>query len=95
MLEELAPGRSLREDGVAAEGALRSGTRADRSCVVRFEGMGDVPSEGNTETRTHDDAGIDLTQIDMMLSMTPRQRLETLYHTASSLARLMPDVEAD
>ena len=62
---------------------------------VRSDQMVNQRSEGKIEERVHDDASVDLTQIDMMLSMTPRQRLETLYHTASSLARLMPDVEAD
>lgn len=38
----------------------------------------------------HDEAGVDLTQIDMMLALTPKQRLDTLFATASSLARLMP-----
>jgi hypothetical protein len=45
--------------------------------------------------RTHDDAGVDLTQIDLMLAMTPRQRLDALYTTASSLARLMRDADRD
>ncbi|NIM01104.1 MAG: hypothetical protein GTO30_03425 [Acidobacteria bacterium] len=57
--------------------------------------MADERPQGEIEARVFDDAGVDLTQIDMMLSMTPRQRLETLYRTASSLARLMPDVETD
>lgn len=38
----------------------------------------------------HDEAGVDLTQIDMMLALTPAERLEWLFITASSLARLMP-----
>lgn len=38
----------------------------------------------------HDEAGVDLTQIDMMLALTPKQRLDMLFATASSLARLMP-----
>jgi hypothetical protein len=41
-----------------------------------------------------DAAGVDLTQIDMMLAMTPRERLEALYETARSLARLMGDADA-
>jgi hypothetical protein len=43
----------------------------------------------------HDEAGVDLTQIDMMLALTPAERLEALFVTASSLARLMPDDDAD
>lgn len=52
-------------------------------------------AESDVLPRTHDDAGVDLTQIDMMLAMTPRERLRFLYETASSLARLMPDADAD
>jgi hypothetical protein len=42
-----------------------------------------------------DESGVDLTQIDMMLALTPRQRLEMLYETAGSLARLMVDADTD
>ena len=45
--------------------------------------------------RAFDAAGVDLTQIDWMLSLTPRERLLVLYETARSLARLMPDADAD
>jgi hypothetical protein len=45
--------------------------------------------------RAFDAAGVDLTQIDLMLAMTPRERLEALYEAARSLARLMPDADAD
>jgi hypothetical protein len=38
-----------------------------------------------------DESGVDLTQIDLMLSLTPRERLVMLYESASSLARLMGD----
>jgi len=41
--------------------------------------------------RVFDARGVDLTQIDMMLRLTPRERLEALYVTASSLARLIND----
>ena len=47
------------------------------------------------QDQVYDAAGVDLTQIDMMLLMTPRQRLEALFVTASSLARLMRDANAD
>lgn len=43
----------------------------------------------------HDEAGVDLSQIDMMLALTPRERLAALFVTASSLARLMPNDSAD
>jgi hypothetical protein len=43
----------------------------------------------------HDEAGVDLTQIDLMLALTPGERLAALFVTASSLARLMPDDSAD
>jgi hypothetical protein len=42
-----------------------------------------------------DEAGIDLTQIDIMLSLTPRERLSMLYESAASLARLMGDADTD
>lgn len=42
-----------------------------------------------------DAAGVDLTQIDWMLSLTPFERLQVLYETAVSLARLTPDADTD
>jgi hypothetical protein len=42
-----------------------------------------------------DKSGVDLTQIDMMLALTPEQRLAVLYETAISLARLMVHANAD
>ena len=36
-----------------------------------------------------DASGVDLTQIDWMLALTPLERLSALYETAASLARLM------
>ncbi len=42
-----------------------------------------------------DEAGVDLTQIDMMLILTPAERLSVLYESASSLARLMEHADAD
>lgn len=42
-----------------------------------------------------DAAGVDLTQIDWMLSLTPFERLQVLYETAASLERLMPDADTD
>ena len=53
------------------------------------------PADFDAPMGLHDEAGVDLTQIDMMLAMTPRERLQFLYETASSLGRLMPDAEAD
>lgn len=43
----------------------------------------------------HDDAGVDITQIDMMLDLSPAERLEMLYETASSLSRLMTHADPD
>ncbi len=51
--------------------------------------------EPSESVRTHDDAGVDLTQIDLMLSLTPRERLQALYVTASSLSRMMRDADSD
>ena len=42
-----------------------------------------------------DEAGVDLTQIDMMLALSPRERLRMLYESAGSLARLMGDADTD
>ena len=38
---------------------------------------------------------VDLTQIDIMLALTPRERLRMLYESAASLARLMGHADAD
>lgn len=45
--------------------------------------------------RAFDEAGVDLTQIDLMLSLTPGQRLAMPYETATSLARLAPNADTD
>ena len=45
--------------------------------------------------RAFDESGVDLTQIDTMLSLTPTERLAVLYETASSLSRLMTDADTD
>jgi hypothetical protein len=42
-----------------------------------------------------DSAGVDLTQIDWMLSLTPRERLRVLYEAATSLSRLMGNASSD
>jgi hypothetical protein len=42
-----------------------------------------------------DSAGVDLTQIDWMLSLTPRERLRVLYEAATSLSRLMGNADRD
>ncbi|MCA9625310.1 MAG: hypothetical protein KC731_40085 [Myxococcales bacterium] len=38
----------------------------------------------------HDEAGVDLSQIEAMLALSPAERLAVLYETALSLSRLMP-----
>ena len=43
----------------------------------------------------YDEAGVDVTQIDAMLAMSPAERLRTLYETASSLSRMIPDADPD
>jgi hypothetical protein len=45
--------------------------------------------------KSFDSAGVDLTQIDWMLSLTPRERLRVLYETATSLSRLMGNASSD
>lgn len=42
-----------------------------------------------------DASGVDLTQIDWMLSLSPLERLSALYETAASLARLMNHAHTD
>ena len=44
--------------------------------------------------KSFDSAGVDLTQIDWMLSLTPRERLQALYETAASLSRLAGNASA-
>jgi len=46
-------------------------------------------------TDAFDATGVDVTLIDWMLSLTPRQRLEALFEYATSIARLSPDAESD
>ncbi|MEM1033427.1 MAG: hypothetical protein AAF928_02255 [Myxococcota bacterium] len=46
-------------------------------------------------TASHDEAGVDLSQIDAMLALSPRERLRCLFETARSLARLVPTDDAD
>jgi hypothetical protein len=41
------------------------------------------------------DAGVDLTQIDAMLELSPAERLSVLYETALSLSRLMRSADTD
>jgi hypothetical protein len=41
-----------------------------------------------------DEAGVDVTQIDSMLDLSPAERLVMLYETALSLSRLMSDANA-
>jgi hypothetical protein len=48
-----------------------------------------------SQEAAYDEAGVDVTQIDLMLSLTPRERLEHLYEAASSLARLMKHADTD
>jgi hypothetical protein len=61
--------------------------------VRAFDARGDADLD--VPPSTHDAAGVDLTQIDMMLALTPRERLRFLYVTAFSLGRLMPNVDTD
>jgi hypothetical protein len=57
--------------------------RADRAC------------HDATGTDAFDAAGGDVTLIDWMLSLTPRERLEALFAYASSTARLTPSARSD
>lgn len=70
--------------------------QARRAAFGRYDGAGiSVPADLDAPMDIHDEAGVDLTQIDMMLAMTPRERLQFLFVTASSLGRLMPDADTD
>jgi len=69
---------------------------AGHAASGRNDGGGmNVTEDFDAPMAMHDDAGVDLTQIDMMLAMTPRERLQFLYVTALSLGRLMPDADTD
>jgi hypothetical protein len=46
-------------------------------------------------TAAFDASGEDVTLIDWMLSLSPRERLEALYASASSTARLAPPDDTD
>jgi len=46
-------------------------------------------------TEAFDAAGVDVTLIDWMLSLTPRERLEALFLYATSTARLLPGAGSD
>ena len=46
-------------------------------------------------TDAFDAAGVDVTLIDWMLSLTPRERLEALFVYATSTARLSPSARSD
>ena len=48
-----------------------------------------------SDTDAFDAAGVDVTLIDWMLSLTPRQRLEALFESATSTARLMSSARSD
>ena len=64
--------------------------------ATQIESGTTVPADLDaSQDAAYDDSGVDLTQIDMMLAMTPRERLRFLYETASSLGRLMPDADTD
>jgi hypothetical protein len=67
------------------------------ACVVSSAGAeSDEHAEGDEDARQtpipvvlHDAAGVDLSQIDWMLSLSPRERLRALTDYTESLARLM------
>ena len=65
------------------------------SVATRTEVGVNAPPDFDAPDTAYDESGADLTQIDMMLAMTPRERLRFLYETASSLGRLMPDADTD
>ena len=52
-----------------------------------------APAAPDDDRRTHSRDGVDLTLIRWMLSMTPRQRLETLQANVASILRLRHGVD--
>ncbi len=46
-------------------------------------------------TEAFDASGVDMTLIDWMLSLTPRERLQVLFDSATSTARLSPSERTD
>jgi hypothetical protein len=66
--------------------------RARHAAFGRYDDSGvSVLEDFDAPMALYDDAGVDLTQSDMMLAMTPWERLRFLYETATSLGRLMHD----
>jgi hypothetical protein len=63
--------------------AAEAGGRASRSA---YDARG---------TDAFDAAGVDVTLIDWMLSLTPPERLEALFVHATSMVRLSPSAESD
>ena len=43
----------------------------------------------------YDSSGVDLTLVDWMLSLSPRERLEALFVHGESIARLLDDARTD
>ena len=75
----------------------RAGSKSELCYVYRMQ---DAVRSADEELQrlneaAFDEAGVDLTQIDIMLALTPRERLRMLYESAASLARLMGDANTD
>lgn len=66
--------------------------------MLRSQSVAETEAEEELERlnqQAFDASGVDLTQIDWMLSLTPLERLSALYETAASLARLMDHAPTD
>ena len=70
-------------DRMSNEASLSADLAPDNAC---YDARG---------TDAFDAAGVDVTLIDWMLNLSPRERLEALFQYASSTARLMPSADTD
>lgn len=77
---------------LARSGALRDDEWRTVSDALRGE-EDRIIAEASREA--HDARGVDVTQIDWMLSLTPRQRLAALEAHARSIAPWVPDAPPD
>jgi hypothetical protein len=63
-------------------------------CMSESESLAEEELE-RLNASAFDASGVDVTQIDWMLSLTPLERLSALYETATSLARLLNHADCD
>jgi len=99
---------SIREDGrVVASGRWSGGHIVDRSGTIGHGSLsdwetleGELREESEAQIRraadlAYDERGVDVTQIDWMLSLSPLERLHVLDAQRRSIARLVGHVPRD